>query len=230
MKTAILISGKINSGFKKSFDSINQYFIQPLNADVFISTWESKYLDETLRLYNPIFCRSENFDNANIKMRTNNFISFLNSINFDIKEQMIISCYPMFYKIYDAGVLMKDYEMIKNFKYDLVVRLRFDLFFDLILNNNELIDVLENDVLYLRKDSFTGKLKKYDEWIWDSFAFGNNKVMNIYCNTFLNYEKMILSNKPSMDINEMILLTNLKENGVILKQTKIIYAFNRNTE
>jgi hypothetical protein len=245
MRTALLISGLIRPNFKNCFETINKYFIQLLNPDIFISSWDSKDVDEVLRLYKPIYSRIEDYNDTSIKMRINNFLYFMESINYDIRENIIKSGYPMYYKIYDVNCLKRDYEIIKDFKYDLVIRLRFDLNFEfdinnLIIDNNfpkcfgidneEILDVLQNDLVYLRLDPFYGKFKKFNEWIWDNFAFGNSKMMDIYSNTFINIEKMILLNKENLYINEMILLHHLKENNVILKHTKTFYEINRNTK
>lgn len=239
MKVALLISGLIKSTSVECFNSVNDHILQKYDTDVFISTWESKYLDDILRLYNPTFCRVEDFNSNSVKMRLNHFSYYMRHYKVFKKEKKLFSSYPMWYKIYDTNCLKKDYETLYDFKYDLVIRIRFDIDFNIMdfsidqtlpsfigLNHEEIDDVLKNDVIYLRKDSYVheNRPENFNEWIWDSFAFGNSKIMDIYCNTFLNLNELILLEN---NVNEIMLLNQLNKYNVTTKQTKTIYGLRR---
>jgi len=242
MKISLLLSGQINNRFKECFDSVKQYLLDVYDVDVFISTWESEHLDDILRLYNPKYCRVENYNSNGFKIRYNNFFYYLNSNNPPKIERPLISSYPMWYKIYDVNNLRKDYEIIKKFKYDVVIRSRFDVDFNARqvnidksllscegLDLNEIEDVMNNDVVYLRKDEYKpeGRPYRFEEWIWDTFAFGNSKVMDIYCGTFLNLEELVLMDP---NVNEIMLLNQLKNHNIPTKQTKTLYGVRRSTQ
>ena len=120
-------------------------------------------------------------------------------------------------------------------KYDLVIRTRFDLNFGFQMQCNtiepfifdsilpeEIEDSVQNNNLYLRLDPFMGD-RIINDWVWDQFAFGNDYNMNIYCNSYLNLEKILLSKRENVNINEKVLYYNLKDNNVSLKHTHTTY-------
>jgi hypothetical protein len=88
----------------------------------------------------------------------------------------------------------------------------------------EIQDIPNN--LYLRLDPFWGN-RTINNWIWDQFAFGNDHNMNVYCNTFLNLEKILLTDREDLDVNEMILYYNLIDNNIPVKHTHTTYRINK---
>ena len=68
----------------------------------------------------------------------------------------------MFYSIYKANLLRKQWEDNHKFKYDLVIRTRSDMEFSNGIPMNELTDsLLDDNLLHL----------VIDHGVWDQFAF-----------------------------------------------------------
>lgn len=233
MKTAVLICGRCPSNYLDFYESIYKTLIEPYNSDVFLSSWKGDFDEnELLSLYKPISSQIEDFEGIYIKKRMDEFFEFLkdNSI-----ENVPLTMYPLYYKVYHANQLRLNYQIRNKMKYDLVIRTRFDLNFGLKMQCNtiepfifnsilpeEIEDSIQNDNLYLRLDPFMGN-RIINDWIWDQFAFGNDKNMNVYCNTYLNLEKILLSKRENVNINEKVLYYNLKDNNVSLKHTHTTY-------
>lgn len=229
MKVALLLSGMIPKEFFRYYASIKKTLIEPYNADVFISTWISPYSEDMFTCYNPKLMRIENYDDISVKLRDNMFLDYLNSIgHIGNRDFYIASTVPMFYKIYDANQLRIEYESLKDFKYDIIIRSRMDLSFDHVhplfiepkvygsIPDDEITDCMnDNNIIYAKNDSSD------DNLIWDQFAFGSNKAMNVYSDTYLNLQN--LTEKDYLS-NEYILNKNLKLNDLILKRTKIVYG------
>jgi hypothetical protein len=146
MRTAILISGQLRDA-KDCFPSLKEYIINPYDADVFIDTWtpgnnvldhrgqliaDSLSVHDTLSLYMPKMAMFEDFDNSPFFDRIKkNAIG--NKIGFDGShawETKIENIFYMYYKVWRCFQHMKHFEAINNFKYDRVIRMRFDLVFE----------------------------------------------------------------------------------------------------
>lgn len=228
METAVLICGLIPNNFHKYYDSINKTVIKPFNSDIFISTWKTELNDDVFALYKPKLYRIEDLNDISIKSRQNSFLYFLKEKgNKGNRSISLNGRYPMFYKIYDVNILRKEYEEYKKKKYDLIIRIRFDLSFEhkhevctkgpFLFNKideEEIKDSLNNNILYLRKDN------EEMNAVWDQFAFSNSENMDVYCNTFLNLEQ--LTEERYLN-SEEILFNNLKNNNTNIKHTKTVY-------
>jgi hypothetical protein len=110
-KTAICISGQLRTGieaypgFKKFFNSLGNY-------DVFYHTWtlDAPVSQHVQELYNPVV--------------------FVEEPAPDTAQQVKESSFGvMLYSIMKANELKKKYEIENNFRYDLVIKTRFDLAF-----------------------------------------------------------------------------------------------------
>lgn len=245
MRVAVLICGKCPKDYKKYRDSIYNTLIKPYESDVFISTWTDNTYDpsELWSLYKPKRLLIGSMNSIKDKIDKFNEFTKKNGIS-----QVLGSMYPLFYKLYTANQLRIQYQEENNFKYDIIIRTRFDLNFSerMFANSiepfifdkieiSELSDAMKNDVVYLKMDPFYDFptfewrnspdyfVKKIDDWIWDSFGFGNDKSMNIYCDTFLNLERIIESKRKDVNVNEKMLYYNLIDNGISIKHTHTTY-------
>lgn len=244
MKTAVLISGKCLPKFEYYYKSIYETVIKPFKSDVFISSWMNDLInfEDVIKLYQPKKINVQNFDELYELNHFNNFLK-INNI-----ENVSDSMFPMFYKLYDVNNLRINYELEKGIKYDLIIRIRFDLNFSesmisnsikpFIFNSildNEIEDAINNNNLYLKLDPFYDfptlewrnhpnyRVKIIDNWIWDQFAFGNNYTMTVYCNTFINLSNILLSKRENININEKVLYYNLIDNNITFKHTYTTY-------
>jgi len=242
MRTCVLLSGKPNDiynyydskmvDYSYYCENIYKSIIEPFDADVFISTWDFDGIDNMIEYYNPKLIR----DIASNILE--NDITDTDNQNWSICNVDILKNhqYPMYYKIYDCNELKKEYELLNNFKYDLVIRSRLDLKFGdkhesvsiepylTIMDKDEIKDVINNDVLYLRKDPYKFANRKIDNWIWDQFAFSNSGIMDIYCSTYLNIHNIVNSGAEYAHLAEKLLYYNLENNNVKTKHTHLVYG------
>lgn len=195
-KIAVLISGQMRSHLNCS-NFIDQFFRKNFDTDVYISTWD--VFGISIRFY-----KYKNLNSAkdtSSKIVSKEYLKDIFKTNYIKIEKFVpkisnsfkgVKCpyllrsnepvasksaIPMFYKIYDCYNMKKN-----NVNYDLVVRLRPDLYFK--DNHAELLNFFrnsENDKLYF---SSFGINKNFQ--LSDRFAFGSNIVMRSYCNVW-NY-------------------------------------------
>jgi hypothetical protein len=146
MKTAILISGQLRDA-KNCFLSLKEHVIDSYNADVFIDTWSpgNNLLDhrgqlipdnlstqEMLSLYKPKLAMFEDFDNSPLfdRIKHSNIGNKMGYDGSHAWETKIENVFYMYYKVWRCFQHMKHYEAINSFKYDQVIRMRFDLLFE----------------------------------------------------------------------------------------------------
>lgn len=118
-KVAICISGLMRTGLSAHacFDG----FFGDLDADIFYHTWDEENLDveHINRLYNPISYRID-------KPFGNKGLFRIDDLE---PENDMGSFGNMLYSIMMANELKKQHEINNNFRYDLVIKTRFDLVF-----------------------------------------------------------------------------------------------------
>lgn len=137
MRTALILTGHMRC-WKQRLEYIKSKFIEPYNADVFISCWDNEGWwqwqapkgffegsphvnpDEIRELLNPIEMRYEQYEphdpyfTERAKLYSNSFISPKNILS-------------MTYKWLDGFYLLKHHMAITGKKYDLVIKTRTDL-------------------------------------------------------------------------------------------------------
>lgn len=212
MRTALLISGYLRS-YRLNLKFIKENIIKDNNTDVYIhitndEIHEDKYL-------NNIKDRDVEYviDNLNpISVIIENNINFNNSI----LENNTINNWSKFFKLNE---IKKINEICNNFKYDLVIKYRFDL----CIKDKLDFSNLEDNCVYIPKNSKIDKtkLKNYnDNYICDAFAFGKSSIMDEYFNIFKNINKFI---EKYSYVSETILYEYLKEFKIKYKLIDIDY-------
>jgi hypothetical protein len=181
-KVAILITGQIREDSILCLKSQLYYIINPLNADVFcdfdnnINNNEKK---EVVDLLNPI----------NIVWKTHN-IEIKNDTNNIIRNVTI-----MYKRKYICNKLKKNYESSNNFKYDIVIRCRPDLFIKEQIPGN-IINNIEKNIIYYpiinKFDFITSYFYTISDQMYISDSDTMNKITDIYkdisgkdCNLFI---------------------------------------------
>ncbi len=110
-----------------------------------------------------------NFDDINDKtfILNNNYREFL-SHDYDRRFSLL----SQFYKLKECFKIMQDYEHENNFKYDIIIRSRFDVSpFD---QSSLPIDSDIDQKIYTPFDNYT---KHINDWI----VIGNREIMSKYC-------------------------------------------------
>ena len=108
-----------------------------------------------------------------------NHVTFMNNIYSNFQRKNALMC--QFYKLYKCYNLMTNYENQNNFKYDIIIKSRFDGALNINNNDIRLLDL--NNNLYCEGN----EVHLYDWW-----AIGNRFIMDKYCNYYLNISPNII--------------------------------------
>lgn len=181
-RLALCLSGQPRS-YNKSYHYIKQNLLDHYNVDTFIHSWKPNGLNKLIGIH------------ENLQMYYNpRYMHFEEPLDSTINSDMMVPnashpanfCTSMLYSIYRADSYRIWHECRKNAKYDFVIRSRFDLAL------NKLIDFgsLEKGVLYVSKDIEGPSLLN------DQFAIADSDTMNIYSSTFLYLRRLYDSGVP----------------------------------
>lgn len=193
MKIAVCISGGIKH-YEKSLESLKKIYPNDF-IKVFIHTYDisdeelyknnscnhigNKYsktiknLNEVLSLYKYEDILVEKFED-----KVEHFTNVFNNANFIWVERNDLGPISMFYSIFKSNELKINYENNNNFKFDRVLRMRFDSDF----KNDEDLDVSLDYNLVIPSGRDWGGLN-------DQFAFGKSETMDVYCDLINNINK-----------------------------------------
>ena len=232
MRVAVCFSGQprfLEEGHK----TIYRNLIKPFNADVFVHTWFDKdkigqHYDgslwnfqqtdiikpdtdkKILDLYKPIKYVIE--PQREFKYNSSFYEEKLS------KGQSIYASHSMFYSLKQSNNLKRKFESENNFKYDCVVRARFDL---KIFSK---VDYSKYDLSKINYRHANPEVPVID----DQFGFANSAVMDIYSAVYKNiFEYFTKVNKYS---NEMFLTYHLYMNNIYSNKTDIRVEIIRGAE
>jgi len=195
MKNALCISGQprfYNECYKYLYNNI----IKPNNCDVFIHCWcDDEFIkDEIIKLFQPV---SWLFEKQKEHLAPEPYGYYKRRAGAPTEVQ-----FSMFYSIKEAMLLKFTHEIKNNFKYENVVKSRFDCaILDLLLLTN-----YNNDKVYFPD------VLRHKGVLCDYFNFGESTKMDIFSKTYYNlhnyHEKGIGLCGENMSIH------HLKINGI----------------
>jgi hypothetical protein len=191
MKVALLISGQGRNA-KECFPHIQRNIINPLNTDVFISTWDTSgqipkhwhegtihddcSLEELHNLYTPRVFHIEKYDDDMINT-FNNVVDNLAQTTNSEKSLHMFNMMAHFYKNYQVFQAFKPYQQ----DYDVVVKFRFDL------KPLDSLKIVNNNKINIPFQ--TGK--HLDNSITDVMAYGKTSNMETYFSLYTALDKSI---------------------------------------
>jgi hypothetical protein len=185
MKIAICLSGMVRN-FENTYPSFKKFIIDEHNPDIFFSGYPNskgfEYCEsKIIELYSPkkiiiqeytddlrkMICNNEEKYKARPETKVNNFLS-----------QM--------YNIKKCDLLRQEYEKENNFKYDVVIRSRIDVFYFKKFEEKELQMAQFGYILIPTEWDFkTVNIRA----VSDSFAMTNSKNMTKYSNLYNNFDE-----------------------------------------
>jgi len=198
MRIALLLSGQAREA-QEVFPYIQSRIIQPLDTDVFISTWnpsseikkslhvESWFLDDTMSIegilesFAPKMFMTDQFESEGIGLIIKKAFSY-ERFSPMTGEMNPASVFLMWYKIKQAFSLMEEYENLIGEKYDYVIKGRFDL----KIHNDIVLDSNLNTICVPPGFDWKGGVN-------DVFAWGGRDAMEWYCSLFDHIEEHILT-------------------------------------
>lgn len=191
MKIALCLSGQIRN-WKKCSKSIKEKIIDRYNADVFIHTWTCKGKS----VPHDFYLKNWEEDDENINFEVFNFykpkkikIDFQNLKYFKKyipQNHRFYNTLMMWYSIREANKLSKEYELENKFEYDVIIRCRFDLYFEEFGIEN-----YSKEILYLPPNEnidskWTSEMKQMFDINGirympnDQLAYGKRNIIDVY--------------------------------------------------
>lgn len=167
-KVAVCISGLTRTGIQaaKSFST----FFENYGYDVFFHTWhESDEISDTLiKLYKP--------KRVKIDIPLDKREGYVNKGSFE----------SMFFSMMCANDLKKEHEIIYGFRYDIVVRHRFDVIFD-PASRFHVIELGKRTVYSHGMNMGHVNVDYHHHGINDLFFYGDSESMDIVSDSFKTY-------------------------------------------
>jgi hypothetical protein len=197
MKVCLLLSGNMRNA-TETFPSFKSNLLDRYDTDVFISTWNSHNVHQSINLFNPISVDIENYE-AGFQSKWNELVSH-NEHKLETNANLV-SMISMWYKTLRANQLRKKYENLIGVKYDFILKTRPDIILE------EPIELIQSDNLAIPFGW------DWSEGINDLMAWGNQSNMETYCELF--YSFVGLSNSmdrinPETMLKEYLKIKNIK--------------------
>jgi len=203
MRVALCLSGQARFLETCYHESMKPNIIDVYHPDVFIHTWDptdnigkpfingggfamgdpigSTLIDDMLTLYNPLKVVVEPQVSFEYGKWANRLMSGIRSDHL----------YSMFYSVQKANELKKQTELEGDFKYDWVIRIRFDM---ALPGGIPQLSSLDSSKLWVANgcfDTTNGYL--------DSFGYSSSEIMDVYANIYNSIDH-IADNNPDMNI------------------------------
>ncbi|HMZ46119.1 MAG TPA: hypothetical protein PLU36_04895 [Chitinophagaceae bacterium] len=143
MKIALILTGNLRS-YKTAYNSLVENIIDPLQPDIFIHTWETQDANTPTWWNNNLIAEPEKTSYEDLQQMYNpQKILIEANKDFQLKHSVpsrinMPGIYSMFYGWQKGFEIMKQFEEINNFEYDIVIRTRFDI----LLSQKITIDLL----------------------------------------------------------------------------------------
>lgn len=171
MRVALLLSGQFRNSYKE-YKSIKEKLIDKYNTDVFISYTHTKNnLDvipsDLLELYKP-----KNLEFIEIPAKLSSDVESIKGFNRAL-ETNPTSLYSMWYGIKKTNDLKIKYELENNFKYDIVIKSRFDIEFRETIKLHKEPNSLSIPIGSDHRGGYN-----------DLFAYGSSDIMDYYTSVY----------------------------------------------
>ena len=181
MKIALCLSGQIRS-YQKSYEYYLKNLIENNDVDVFIHTWN---------IDTDIYTELNTFNQLKETFKPKSFSLSKQFPEDQFKNYTVIderwpakNTFQMWYSVFKANELKREHELTNGFKYDMVVRTRFDFALNTKIDLN-----IEKNKLYVPNDLIKGTIDPNQMAANDQFAYGDSDVMDLYSQTFWNIDR-----------------------------------------
>jgi len=249
MKLALCFSGQART-FKRCFENLRKNILSKYECDIFVHTWiydgynpgvfgfwckeyepdqydlglkEDRIIDgDIFKMYHPkkiiVESPDRKFFEKKVKKNTGYKEEFFNSL-------------MMYYGIYKSNDLKKQYEQERGFKYDCVLRCRFDTQFEQFhimhkyLKNNTIILPPNENVGQTFSDPMKRGMRKSGISFMsnDQFAYGSSEAMDFYSEAYNGYfdETKHYPNHPEGVLSHHIFRENKNYPVIVNPKVKI---------
>ena len=224
MRTAVLLYGHTRT-FKQCAESLFEFFIKPLNSDVFIHTWdvcesvtpswhnehkssiERIDYDQIDKTYNPVDCIIETQP------------AYVPGEDTIVSDNISLFGYTrMFESLFKSNELKSKYELSNNFAYDLVLKIRPDILLKTALDTNMFIPkITDGQFLY----------GSNNQRAIDIINLCTSKTMNDVCDFYNNIkihtrsERMFESYLRSLSVEMINIGFEYNRNWTIMRENDV---------
>lgn len=239
MRIAICFSG-LTRTYRDTYQNFRDAIIAPNkehDIDIFISTWSIEKSNNSMQYARQVLWYGDEaiaFDESPIDF--NDIYTRYHPVSMNVEQPIIFddswytkingvhiqSLLSMIYKIYNCDKLRRNHEKTNKFKYDAVMRMRFDTIVPFAIDVNKLdLNVITTPSMMQPKLSLKDFLHQgvepYEgfqelDWVNDKYAVGNSDIMTTYCDWHLNFKQMILGGVPLQP--ETLLAFHLNKYGI----------------
>ncbi len=207
MRIAICLSGLVRT-YRQTYDNFRDAIlaVNPQHQfDLFLSTWPTEHSNNSMERTRRIAWSGdesqpfpeENIDYLDIQAKYRPTILVVEqprefTVPWTAKDINVQSFLCMTYKIWHADTLRRHHELMNGWKYDLVIRTRFDTLMPFEL---PIPDDFDRNSLYIPS---MAQIAQYPErgWCNDKFACGNSDIMTTYSNWFWQLNGLVANGTP----------------------------------
>jgi hypothetical protein len=200
MKVALCLSGQPRS-VKEGYEYVKKNLLDLNDVTVFCHVWESPNVELVSKLYKPEVLMVEKPINPDLSKYTRVPPP---QPNWKVKNPAL-STYAQLYALNKCNELKSIYEEQNGFKFDWVIRSRFDF----ALNIQIPFEMLDNNKLYI-PNCRRVPTKDFGN---DQFALSSSDNMNKYSETFNNIDKFY--DNGTIMMCEDMMSENWKLNGLV---------------
>jgi hypothetical protein len=187
MRIAFCLSGMMRN-FENTFPGFKKYIAEIHNPDIFFYGYPNnnglEYCEEKLKeMYEPKKYFIQEYSDVLRRKICPHEDKFQKNTRCEVKIGNSIS---QFYNIYGCDLHRQQYERENNFKYDVVIRSRIDVFYFKSFDENDLKSAKQGNVLIPSEWDFK---QISNICVSDSFAMSNSNNMSKYSNIYNHYEQ-----------------------------------------
>lgn len=197
MKIALCLSGKIDFALK-SFEYLHSNLLARYDIDIFMHFWKAPD-DITVKSLSKYRPKKFMIESAPDKSIEDKYMTIQHPPGTKVYN---IIC--MYYSVYQSNLLKQAFEKENNFKYDIVIRSRYDYAINVGLDFSS----FEKDSIYVPSD-WTPQNRK-DYVLNDQFAYGSSENMDLYSSVYTNIDNMF--NKTYFHGENFLGMTLLQNN------------------
>lgn len=187
------------------------HFIEAYNPDIFFHTWRDTVRSLLLRENAKSYLVSQDIDFSHLHPGITEYGS------------SAVNVLPQTYSIMQSDKLRTDYENLMEFKYDWVVRSRFDI----ALHTPTAIpfDTLDKANVYVCANHWPGQSEIYD----DNIMIGSSDQMQMISGKLFEYTKAQIINHKIIPSGEQVLSSFMeRRNNLIKKIDSLNFTLARN--
>ena len=210
MRIALVLYGK-RRDYEKCRTTWNQ-FKQAYDPDIFYHGWGSDHVEGTLNgTKTKGIMISQDIDFSHLHQGINQYSS------------SAVNVLPQMYSILQSDRIRVDYENIMGFKYDWIVRSRFDL--SLHFPTTIRFDVLDAKQHYVCANHWPGLNDMYD----DNIMMSSSDNMRFISHRMFDYTLIQILNHKVIPSGEQILGSYIKSNSIVVNKIESLnFTLGRN--